>query len=145
MVEGGGTVLTQILTAGLADELQLVVAPFFVGDACAPRFVGEGTFPVDRGPAGHPGAGAAGRRRRPAEVRVVAALRRDLSGSHGVGRDLPSGPDQNVLVVDRDPQDARGGLGEAAPRVDGGLGREARILLARGPEPPGQPLLLEAR
>lgn len=45
MVEGGGSVHTQFLTAGLADELQLVVAPFFVGDACAPRFVGEGTFP----------------------------------------------------------------------------------------------------
>ena len=45
MVEGGGTVLTQMLTAGLADELQLVVAPFFVGDAGAPRFVGAGVFP----------------------------------------------------------------------------------------------------
>ncbi len=36
MVEGGGTVHTQFLTAGLADELQLVVAPFFVGDSRAP-------------------------------------------------------------------------------------------------------------
>jgi 5-amino-6-(5-phosphoribosylamino)uracil reductase len=45
MVEGGGMVLTQMLTAGLADELQLVVAPFFVGDAGAPRFVGAGVFP----------------------------------------------------------------------------------------------------
>ncbi|WP_106124596.1 RibD family protein [Pseudosporangium ferrugineum] len=45
MVEGGGTVHTQFLTAGLADELQLVVAPFFVGDSKAPRFVGDGTFP----------------------------------------------------------------------------------------------------
>jgi 5-amino-6-(5-phosphoribosylamino)uracil reductase len=34
-----------MLTAGLADELQLVVAPFFVGDAGAPRFVGAGVFP----------------------------------------------------------------------------------------------------
>ena len=33
MVEGGGTVHTQFLTDGLADELQLVVAPFFVGDS----------------------------------------------------------------------------------------------------------------
>jgi riboflavin-specific deaminase-like protein len=47
MVEGGGTVHTQLLTAGLADELQLVVAPFFVGDAAAPRFVGPGRFPHD--------------------------------------------------------------------------------------------------
>ncbi|WP_213451773.1 RibD family protein [Rhizomonospora bruguierae] len=47
MVEGGGTVHTQFLTAGLADELQLVVAPFFVGDSRAPRFVGDGRFPWD--------------------------------------------------------------------------------------------------
>ena len=45
MVEGGGTVLTQFLTADLADELQLVVAPFFVGDSRARRFVGDGRFP----------------------------------------------------------------------------------------------------
>jgi 5-amino-6-(5-phosphoribosylamino)uracil reductase len=45
MVEGGGTMHTQFLTAGLADELQLVVAPFFVGDSRAPRFVGDGRFP----------------------------------------------------------------------------------------------------
>ncbi|WP_250035298.1 RibD family protein [Paractinoplanes maris] len=45
MVEGGGTMHTQFLTAGLADELQLVVAPFFVGDSRAPRFVSDGEFP----------------------------------------------------------------------------------------------------
>jgi 5-amino-6-(5-phosphoribosylamino)uracil reductase len=45
MVEGGGTVLTQFLTADLVDELQLVVAPLFVGDARAPRVVGDGRFP----------------------------------------------------------------------------------------------------
>jgi 5-amino-6-(5-phosphoribosylamino)uracil reductase len=45
MVEGGGTVHTQFLTAGLADELHLVVAPFFVGDARARRFVDDGRFP----------------------------------------------------------------------------------------------------
>ncbi len=45
MVEGGGTVHTQFLTAGLADELQLVVAPFFVGDSRARRFVDDGRFP----------------------------------------------------------------------------------------------------
>lgn len=39
MVEGGGTVLTQFLTAGLADELQLAVAPLLVGDPRAPRLV----------------------------------------------------------------------------------------------------------
>ncbi|HET7683711.1 MAG TPA: dihydrofolate reductase family protein [Marmoricola sp.] len=45
MVEGGGTLHTQFLTDGLADELQLVVAPFFVGDHRASRFVGDGRFP----------------------------------------------------------------------------------------------------
>jgi 5-amino-6-(5-phosphoribosylamino)uracil reductase len=45
MVEGGGTIHTQFLTAGLADELQLVVAPVFVGDSRAPRFVHDGGFP----------------------------------------------------------------------------------------------------
>ncbi len=45
MVEGGGSVHTQLLTAGLADELHLVIAPIFVGDSRAPRFVGDGHFP----------------------------------------------------------------------------------------------------
>ncbi|MHA6620987.1 RibD family protein [Pseudonocardia sp. DLS-67] len=47
MVEGGTAMHTLFLTAGVADELQLVVAPFFVGDAQAPRFVGPGRFPQD--------------------------------------------------------------------------------------------------
>ena len=45
MVEGGGQVHTQFLTADLADELHLVVAPFFVGNSQAHRFVGDGAFP----------------------------------------------------------------------------------------------------
>ncbi|MGC4878253.1 RibD family protein [Micromonospora sp. DT43] len=60
MVEGGGTVHAQFLTAGLADELHLVVAPFFVGDRRAPRFVGEGSFPWH-----------SGRRARLAETRQI--------------------------------------------------------------------------
>jgi riboflavin-specific deaminase-like protein len=44
MVEGGGLVLTQFLTSGLADELHLAVAPMFVGDSRAPRFVHDGQF-----------------------------------------------------------------------------------------------------
>ncbi|MGY4681436.1 RibD family protein [Micromonospora aurantiaca (nom. illeg.)] len=60
MVEGGGSVHRQFLTAGLADELHLVVAPFFVGDRRAPRFVGDGHFPW------HPG-----RRARVVEVRQI--------------------------------------------------------------------------
>ncbi|MEU3453477.1 dihydrofolate reductase family protein [Micromonospora sp. NPDC006766] len=60
MVEGGGSVHAQFLTAGLADELHLVVAPFFVGDRRAPRFVRDGRFPW------HPG-----RRARVVEVRQI--------------------------------------------------------------------------
>ncbi len=60
MVEGGGRVHTQFLTGDLADELQLVVAPFFVGDARASRFVDEGHFPF------HPG-----RRARLVETRPI--------------------------------------------------------------------------
>ncbi len=49
MVEGGGSLLTQFLTGDLADELQLVVAPFFVGDTRARRFVNDGRFPWNPG------------------------------------------------------------------------------------------------
>ncbi|MPZ66527.1 MAG: deaminase [Pseudonocardiaceae bacterium] len=45
MVEGGATVHTEFLTAGLVDEIHLVIAPFFVGDPDAPRFVHPGRFP----------------------------------------------------------------------------------------------------
>jgi len=45
LVEGGSSVHTRFLTAGLADEAHLVVAPFFVGDSRATRFVGDGAYP----------------------------------------------------------------------------------------------------
>ena len=60
MVEGGGVVHTQFLADDLVDELQLVVAPFFVGDSSAPRFVSDGRFPW-----------TAGRRATLAEVRQI--------------------------------------------------------------------------
>ncbi|WP_411576936.1 RibD family protein [Streptomyces sp. SCSIO ZS0520] len=60
MVEGGSSMHTQFLTAGLADELHLVLAPFFVGDRDAPRFVGPGTF-----------ANGPGRHMRLAETRQI--------------------------------------------------------------------------
>jgi 5-amino-6-(5-phosphoribosylamino)uracil reductase len=60
MVEGGGVVHTQFLSGDLADELQLVVAPFFVGDSSAPRFVSDGHFPWNPG-----------RRAKLAEVRQI--------------------------------------------------------------------------
>lgn len=47
LVEGGGTIHTQFLTAGLVDEIHLAIAPFFVGERDAPRFVYPGQFPQD--------------------------------------------------------------------------------------------------
>ena len=44
LVEGGTVIGTAFLKAGLVDELQVSVAPFFVGDSKAPRFVGDGPF-----------------------------------------------------------------------------------------------------
>lgn len=44
MVEGGGTVHTRLLQQGLADELQLVLAPILVGDPAAPRLFGPGGY-----------------------------------------------------------------------------------------------------
>lgn len=49
MVEGGSQIHTQFLTQDLADEIHLAIAPFFVGDPKAPRFVNAGVFP--HGPA----------------------------------------------------------------------------------------------
>jgi 5-amino-6-(5-phosphoribosylamino)uracil reductase len=60
LVEGGATVLSQLLADGLADELQLAVAPFFVGDSAARRLVDDGAYPWN-----------AGRRARLAETRVL--------------------------------------------------------------------------
>jgi len=44
-VEGGATVLTAFLSAGAFHKLRLAVAPFFVGDDRAPRFVTGASFP----------------------------------------------------------------------------------------------------
>jgi 5-amino-6-(5-phosphoribosylamino)uracil reductase len=77
MVEGGGKVHTQFLTDNLADELQLVVAPFFVGDSRATRFVSDGHFPFNPG-----------RRAKLAEVRQigdVVLLRYALSNRFDTG------------------------------------------------------------
>ena len=77
MVEGGSSMHTRFLTAGLADEALLVVAPFFVGDSRAPRFVGDGAFPWH-----------AGHRATLAEVRQigdVVLIRYALSDRFGTG------------------------------------------------------------
>jgi 5-amino-6-(5-phosphoribosylamino)uracil reductase len=79
MVEGGASLGTQFLIAGLVDELQLVIAPFFVGDPAAPRFAGPGRYPY--GP---------GHRMTLAEVRQVGGvvllryLLKDAAGPQGM-------------------------------------------------------------
>jgi 5-amino-6-(5-phosphoribosylamino)uracil reductase len=85
MVEGGGAVHTQFLADDLVDELQLVVAPFFVGEPGARRFVDEARFPW------HPG-----RRATLAETHQlgdVVLLRYALSDRFdGAPLDLPACP-----------------------------------------------------
>ncbi len=77
MVEGGGAVHTQFLADDLADELQLVVAPFFVGETGARRFVGEASFPW------HPGHRA--RLASTEQLGDVVLLRYALSGRYDAG------------------------------------------------------------
>jgi 5-amino-6-(5-phosphoribosylamino)uracil reductase len=45
LVEGGARLGRELLADGLVDELELAVAPFFVGAAAAPRFAGPGLYP----------------------------------------------------------------------------------------------------
>jgi 5-amino-6-(5-phosphoribosylamino)uracil reductase len=49
MVEGGASVLTRFLAEDLADELQLSVAPFLLGDPEAPHAFGPGGYPQSPG------------------------------------------------------------------------------------------------
>lgn len=45
ITEGGSQLLRDVLAGDLADELRLAVAPFFVGDADAPRFGLPAAYP----------------------------------------------------------------------------------------------------
>jgi riboflavin-specific deaminase-like protein len=45
MVEGGGTIHTQLMAENLADELSLAIAPLLVGQAEAPKFLGPAAYP----------------------------------------------------------------------------------------------------
>lgn len=45
MVEGGSRLGSEFLAGGLVDELDLAVAPFFVGDPAAPRFAPPAGYP----------------------------------------------------------------------------------------------------
>ncbi|MGF1654400.1 MAG: RibD family protein [Actinomycetales bacterium] len=70
LVEGGTTVTTAFLAAGVVDELRLAVAPFLLGRPAAPRLVGPGTFPA--------GPGSRARLREVRRVGDMAVLRYDL-------------------------------------------------------------------
>jgi riboflavin-specific deaminase-like protein len=45
MVEGGGTIHTQLMALNLADEVHLAIAPLLVGDTAAPKFLGAAAYP----------------------------------------------------------------------------------------------------
>ena len=45
LIEGGEHIVRDVLAANLADELRLAIAPFFVGDARAPRFALPARYP----------------------------------------------------------------------------------------------------
>jgi 5-amino-6-(5-phosphoribosylamino)uracil reductase len=47
LIEGGAEILREALSANLADELRLAIAPFFVGDEAAPRFAPPASYPHD--------------------------------------------------------------------------------------------------
>jgi riboflavin-specific deaminase-like protein len=63
MVEGGGMIHTAFLSAGLADELRLAVAPVIVGDPAAPRFLHPASYP-----------GSPTRRMHLAEIRTIGDI-----------------------------------------------------------------------
>ncbi len=88
MVEGGAQLLGAFLAGGLADELNLAVAPFFVADPAAPRL----SLPLSL-PPGLPLAGPGG----PASPMTLAEVSR--VGEIGLLRYLlgPGGPDHRFL------------------------------------------------
>ena len=45
MVEGGGTIHTQLMSQNLADEVHLAIAPLIVGQPGAARFLGASDYP----------------------------------------------------------------------------------------------------
>ena len=89
MVEGGGRVHTQLLRQGLADELQLALAPLVVGEPDAPRLFGPGDYP-----------GGPRNRLRLVETRPVGdvVLMRYVPTAPGTGN-VPSAADRRWLAL----------------------------------------------
>jgi hypothetical protein len=119
LVEGGAHVLGEFLAAGLADELNLAVAPFFIADPAAPR--------LDLPGPGADGPMTLAETRRVGEV----ALLRYLLG--------PGGPDHRFLrwaVVPAVPPLGLGFLRRRGRRRRGRRGADHRVLpRAGGPRP----------
>ena len=103
MVEGGSSVHTSFLTAGLADELRLAIAPFFVGDSAAPRLVGVGNFPW------RPGV--------PAELTEVRQIGNDAVLTYRLGRQASGG----ALSGSADKPDRLGQRGDDVGGADRGV------------------------
>lgn len=53
LIEGGSRILTMFLSSGKVDYLRLAVAPFFVGESDAVRFVGASKFPHNKSRRAH--------------------------------------------------------------------------------------------
>ncbi|MEV5437144.1 dihydrofolate reductase family protein [Streptomyces sp. NPDC052682] len=114
MVEGGGQIHTQLLTQGLADELQLVLAPLFVGDPAAPRLFGPGSYQ--------------GGRLRLLETRAIGdvVLMRYRPTAPGTGP-LPSAADHHWLALACE-------LAERCPPSDTAFSVGAVVVAADGTE-----------
>ena len=141
MVEGGGKMHTQFLTDDLADELQLVVAPFFVGDSRAPRFVSDGLFPGTR-PACDARRGLPDRRCGAAALRALATVpdrltkvgrahaRRRLSAGRLPGRRVASRCAEEAVAegVHRPDRRLRAGPQAVLPAPPGDLVQHRRVV-----------------
>ncbi|MEU3512072.1 dihydrofolate reductase family protein [Streptomyces longwoodensis] len=114
MVEGGGTIHTQLLQQGLADELQLVLAPLFVGEPDAPRLFGPGAYQ--------------GGRLRLVETRRIedVVLMRYAPTAPGTGP-LPSAADRRWLALACD-------LADRCPPSDTAFSVGAVVVAADGTE-----------
>ena len=99
MVEGGGIVHTQFLADDLVDELHLVVAPFFVGDSSAPRFVSDGRFPWNADRRADARRGAPDRRRRAAALRALTPVPRRMTTTRATQTGPAAGLIAQVLLL----------------------------------------------
>ena len=144
LLEGGGELATEFLAAGLADELHLVIAPFFVGDPAAPRFALPGHYP--HGPDHRMQLAEVGQlgdvvllryllgSRHPARPPAISGQRPADPGEQPAGHSVTRRPGQHRAGHARFPADSGG---EAAD--DSGVGRPGRPEAAhtRPPADPG--------